>query len=294
MISISLVFAALRANVERLDPILATDQAGDLAQRRHEIVREHGQCIQKAREGERKCLALLGQLDPEAYTRKIINDRTAFLNQGNVGSEQDRVFEAVVDSITSEEARTLADLREGAFCSRCNKSRTQLGGEAAFAQHIRDVKGERVSASPEVIRAAEKMFQEQIFFWTKRSAEFRQAYAIRADSAAKSGFLASEWSKFMGQEKQVRVSDCERELTEKQKIIVDYFEKVRALDAQIAEVKLRIARKKSSEAKRQLAALALQESSTKASYTSSVAQYDAIYDRHNSAYCRCLFSADEE
>lgn len=69
---------------------------------------------------------------------------------------------ASVQRLQAEKAQALADLKNGFFCNRCGRSRTQLGGDAAFRAHLVDVKGEAIPATQAQIDAAMREYDMRI------------------------------------------------------------------------------------------------------------------------------------
>lgn len=68
--------------------------------------------------------------------------------------------------IDAEYEKIVDELRSGLFCSRCNRSKSQIekGGEN-FAQHIRDVKGTVVQAPQQAYDQAHREYLQKINRW---------------------------------------------------------------------------------------------------------------------------------
>lgn len=60
----------------------------------------------------------------------------------------------------------LDDLKKGLYCSRCNRSKTIIEKSGTdFYQHVKDVKGEVLSASPERIKNKKNEYRKQNRFF---------------------------------------------------------------------------------------------------------------------------------
>ncbi|HLO99649.1 MAG TPA: hypothetical protein VK171_13720 [Fimbriimonas sp.] len=266
-------------------------QPTELTAKRLTHYKDHAEEIRKALDAERKCLSLIGLANTEARSRDLQKD-LALKTDDQVLSENELVFQKILESISDERDRSLKDLKEGAFCSRCKKSRTQLGGEALFAKHIRDVNGVREPASAATVHEAEKMFENLLFFWTSNQEDFQKAYALRAESASKSGFLANEWAKTISQEGKVRAVQCQTELDIQARVIEKHVQAIRVYKLEISAIETKASSKGASG--KTISEIRSLLSSAHSDYKSAVARYDAIHSKHDAAFKRFLRSIDLE
>lgn len=83
-----------------------------------------------------------------------------------------------LNDLIRERDRTLDDLRNGRFCSKCNRSATEIerAGEG-FLAHVRNVGGVVVAASQQVIDQKMQEYQQKISALERRKAAWRHAAA---------------------------------------------------------------------------------------------------------------------
>ena len=68
-----------------------------------------------------------------------------------------------IQAVRMEKAKVLNELKQGLYCSQCNRSKSQLAADGIdFQRHLAEVNGRPVAAPPEVVAEVTKQFDQQI------------------------------------------------------------------------------------------------------------------------------------
>jgi hypothetical protein len=89
-----------------------------------------------------------------------------------------------VTDLTQKRDKAVAELRQGRFCSKCMRAESEFDSPAAFSQHLDDVDGVPLSATPEQIAAKEKEYDDQIADLQDRIRELQQQAGDARTAAA--------------------------------------------------------------------------------------------------------------
>ncbi len=96
------------------------------------------------------------------------NDR----NNANIDKQNQKIYDK-----RKEMNQALEEMRAGLFCSKCERSKSEIERELkiSFAQHLADVKGVPV-ARPEILAAKEKQYRDEINNLVKEGEQYQQTF----------------------------------------------------------------------------------------------------------------------
>jgi hypothetical protein len=133
-------------------------------------------------------------------TFKLVEDSVRTMNGSlNQLSDQAAKLAGERDKLETEKARALADMRNGAFCRACHRTKSQIEslGES-WQEHLnQNSGGVAVPATPEEMAAKAKEFDDRIASvaaeQARVEAEYAQTKQRRDAEAAKTNPLADKW-----------------------------------------------------------------------------------------------------
>ncbi len=99
-------------------------------------------------------------------------------NNREWGKANQKVYDA-----RAERDLGLKELREGLYCSQCNRPKSQIERElrVSFETHLQNVKGTAISAPPDVMARKEKEFNDKVRDAEREVAQYHQNYQRLSD-----------------------------------------------------------------------------------------------------------------
>ena len=141
-----------------------------------------------------------------------------------------------------EKELALKELREGYFCSKCKRSKSEIerGSSETFEEHLGRVSGDRIPASPEQIAAKEKEYDDKIATAQRTLAAAQKSLTqLRADQEQKTIDFARARERLQDLYR-MRIAELEGELSRRDQTLQGLLNELKALEAGVKEIKATI------------------------------------------------------
>ncbi len=101
--------------------------------------------------------------DAQSRIGQVKAQQDANIDQRQQLQREIQELQRQIQAVRMEKAKVLNELKQGLYCSQCNRSKTQLAADGIdFQRHLAEVNGRPVAAPPEVVAEVAKQFDQQI------------------------------------------------------------------------------------------------------------------------------------